>query len=300
MHAVYGTPPAELFSVPTGVVQVSPLVAGARDLADLAAASLDGLTMLAPRGALERRFALAHGLRTLRADAPFTVLAPKNRGGTRLAEDLASFGCPVEQSARRHHRICTGRRPDVVTGVDKAIAGGAPQFVEAIGLWSQPGIFSWDRIDPGSALLIEYLPALQGRGADLGCGIGVLTRAVLLQEGVAHVTAIDLDNRAVAAARRNLDATRTTVVWADIRDATALPSNLDFVVMNPPFHDDGTQDQDLGRHFIKRAADGLHPGGICILVANRHLPYETALRALFSNVSRPVQADGFKVYTARK
>ena len=63
--------------------------------------------------------------------------------------------------------------------ISAAIAEGAPRFVDEIGFWSQPGVFSWDRIDPGSALLLVHLPALSGRGADLGCGIGVLARSVL-------------------------------------------------------------------------------------------------------------------------
>ena len=30
--------------------------------------------------------------------------------------------------------------------------------------------------------------------------------------------------------------------------------DLDFVVMNPPFHDGGTEDRSLGEAFIRRAA----------------------------------------------
>jgi 16S rRNA (guanine1207-N2)-methyltransferase len=300
MDAVYGALPVELVSVPAGAVQVSPLVPGSGLLEALPVASLDSITMLAPRGNLDRRFAVAHALRALRANANYTVLAPKNSGGARLADDLAGFGCTVAETARRHHRICTGRRPAGPLDLDAAITAGAPQFVEPIGLWSQPGIFSWDRIDPGSALLIEYLPALQGRGADLGCGIGVLTRAVLLQDNVEHVTGIDLDRRAVEAARRNLDALRTTVVWADVRGADIVGTDFDFVIMNPPFHDGGAEDQDLGRQFIRRAAEMLKPGGICLLVANRHLPYEAAMAPLFRDIARPIQADGYKVYRATK
>ena len=42
------------------------------------------------------------------------------------------------------------------------------------GSWlSQPGIFSWDRIDDGSALLAAHLPDdFAGTVADFGCGWG--------------------------------------------------------------------------------------------------------------------------------
>jgi 16S rRNA (guanine1207-N2)-methyltransferase len=300
MHAVYGFPPPDLAPVLPDAMQVSPLVAGAGSLEAMADASLDSVTMLAARGNLERRFAIAHALRASKPGAALIVLALKNQGGNRIAGELASFGCAVTETSRRHHRICAVVRPAAMTGIDAAIAEGAPRLVETLGLWSQPGIFSWDRIDPGSAMLMDYLPKLAGRGADLGCGIGVLTRAVLLQDSVVHVTAIDIDRRAVEAARRNADAKRASFLWADVRATAPLPGDLDFVVMNPPFHDGGAEDQDLGRTFIKRASAMLRPGGICAVVANRHLPYEGVINPLFAEVSRPIQADGFKVYVARK
>ena len=54
--------------------------------------------------------------------------------------------------------------------------------------WSQPGVFAWDRIDPGSALLAEHLPAMKGEGVDLGAGSGELRRGK--EEGVAQGGAV--------------------------------------------------------------------------------------------------------------
>ena len=61
-------------------------------------------------------------------------------------------------------------------------------LVEGLGLWSQPGVFSWNRIDPGSALLAQTLPALSGKGADFGCGVGYLAHTVLASPAVTHLT----------------------------------------------------------------------------------------------------------------
>jgi 16S rRNA (guanine1207-N2)-methyltransferase len=79
-----------------------------------------------------------------------------------------------------------------------------------------------------------------------------------------------------------------------------VPGSLDFVVMNPPFHDGGTEDQALGRTFIARAAEALRKGGTLWLVANAHLPYEAALGAAFRDVSVRVQAGGYRVFEARR
>ena len=300
MHGVYGTPPSELAAMPSEAVQCSVLIPGSAALESFADGSLAGVTISTPRGTLERRYVIAHALRALRPGATFALLAHNKQGGTRLQSELSAFGCVAEEVSKQHHRICTGNRPNSLTGIEAAIADGAPRLVEALGLWSQPGIFSWDRVDPGSALLIGHLPALAGCGADLGCGIGILSRALLAQAAVQHVTLIDIDRRAIEAAKRNVELMRSTMLWADATTSKALPANLDFVVMNPPFHDGGAEDQNLGRAFIAKAAGMLRKGGQCLMVANRHLPYEAAMTPLFSNVAQMVQASGYKIYVTVK
>jgi 16S rRNA (guanine1207-N2)-methyltransferase len=265
--ALYGSPPRELAERPAGAVQVSPLVAGAASLEDLAAQSLDAVVMLAPPGTVERRYALALALRALKPGGVLTAMALKERGGSRLKKELEAFGCDVDESARRHHRICVVEKPAAPLGLDEAIEAGAPRLVEALQLWSQPGVFSWDRIDPGTALLLKHLPAMTGKGADLGCGVGVLARAVLPSTAVTELALIDNDRRAVEAARRNIDDPRATLLWADATAEAAGLDGLDFVVMNPPFHDGGTEDKALGQRFIVRAHAALRKGGTLWLVA---------------------------------
>ena len=300
--AVYGRPPADLVELPPGAVQLSPLIPGSVALEDSPDGSLDAVVMLAPPGAVERRFGLAHALRALRPGGMLTALAPKDRGGARLRGELKAFGCTAEETAKRHHRICVVQRPVVVTGLDAALAAGALQQVAALGLWSQPGVFSWDRIDPGSALLLAHLPPLAGRGADLGAGLGVLARRVLESPNVTALMLVDIDRRAVAAARRNVEDPRAAFVWADVRaaDPGVEAATLDFVVMNPPFHDAGAEDRALGQAFIRRAAALLRRGGVCWLTANRHLPYEKVLGECFAQCAVRAEAAGYKIVEAKR
>ncbi len=281
-------------------LQVSPLVVEATEFESLADGSLDRAVISAPAGTVERRYAIALALRALVAGGELVVLAPKDKGGTRLQKELEGFGCIVAEDSRRHHRICQTRRPDAPQHLEAALADGALQMAPRLGLWSQPGVFSWDRLDAGTAMLIKYLPKLAGRGADLGCGVGVLAQAVIAQGKLESLHCLDIDRRAVDAARRNLLDTRAMVLHADARGPVTGLENLDFVIMNPPFHDGSREDRSLGQAFIASAARALRNGGLLYLVANIGLPYEAALIAHFREQSLIVKGGGYKIYEARK
>jgi 16S rRNA (guanine1207-N2)-methyltransferase len=297
-EAVYGGPPAELAAVRPGAVQLSPLVPGAEAIEALPDGALSRITLLAPPGTLERRYVLAHALRALAPGGELVALAPKTLGGSRLAGELSAFGCAVGEAARRHHRICRAARPADPAGLEAAIAAGAPRLAEGLGLWTQPGLFSWDRLDPGTALLLRSADGLAGRGADLGCGVGILARRVLESAAVGDLTCVDIDRRAIDAARRNIADPRARFLHLDARQPAPALADLDFVIMNPPFHVGGREDRGLGLAFISAAAAMLRPGGVCRLVANVMLPYEARLAAVFARVRPLAQAGGFKVWEA--
>ncbi len=299
-EAVYGAPPPELAAVSPGALQVSPLIPGARSIDALGDATLSRFVILAPPGTLERRYALAHGLRALRVGGELVALAPKTKGGTRLAKELATFDATPREDARRHHRLCRLERPAHPVGLEAAIAAGAARRIPGLDLWSQPGVFSWDRLDPGTALLIEHVGGLGGRGADLGCGIGILGRRVLASASVNELICADIDQRAIDAARRNIADPRARFPHRDIRLGDPELANLDFVIMNPPFHEGGNENRGLGLAFISAAANMLRKGGVCRLVANIALPYEGRLNAAFAKVNILAQAQGYKVYEAIK
>ena len=295
---LHGRPPA-VFDPPGDAVQTSPLVPGSTPLEDVVEGSADAVMVYAPPGVLERRHVLALALRALKVGGRLDVMAPRDKGGSRLRKELEAFGVEVGETAKAHHRRCIAAKPETLSGIDEAVRAGAPRVVPGLEAWSQPGVFAWDRIDPGSALLVQTMPALKGAGADLGCGYGALATVVLRSPTVTALRLVDLDRRAVAAARRNIEDPRAAFEWADARtlDETG---DLDFVVTNPPFHDGGTEDRRLGQAFIRKAAGLLRKGGGLWLVANRHLPYEGELNAAFKRVRMAADQGGYKVFEAVK
>lgn len=297
---LYGHPPPALFMEPPGAIQVSPLEPAGADLSEPPALQFGSALILAPPGRLERGWVLARAIDVLPPGAEIIALAPRDRGGARIADSLRGFGCEVADEPRRRHRICTTRRPAVPTGLQAALDEGAARLDPRLGLWTQPGVFSWDRPDPGTALLLEVLPALEGRGADFGCGLGVLALCALQSPRVTDLELWDIDRRAISCARRNVSDPRALFRHADVRRSGGGQADLDFVLMNPPFHDAGREDRALGVAFIESAARRLKPGGACWVTANRHMPYEAALSSSFRDVRLAAETGSFKVYEARR
>ncbi|MEO6459332.1 MAG: methyltransferase, partial [Bdellovibrionota bacterium] len=185
------------------------------------------------------------------------------------------------------------------------ITEGQAGLVPDTAFHSVPGIYGWNKVDRGSIALATTLPALEGDGADLGSGYGYLSAVLLgLSPALSKLHVVEADSRALACARDNLAAwsKRCVFHWLDVT-ATETPSSigggsLDWVVMNPPFHEGTQVDQSVGKSFIETAAKLLKPDGKLFMVANSFLGYEELLMKRFRNVSRVLDQDGFKVIHA--
>lgn len=177
----------------------------------------------------------------------------------------------------------------------------APETQEvAGGFVTSAGVFSADGIDPASAALATVLPQKLGRNvADLGAGWGYLSAEVLKREGIETLYLVEADRVALDCAERNITDDRAAFHWADV--LTWEPrARMDTVVMNPPFHTGRSAEPALGVAFIEAAARMLAPSGQLWMVANRHLPYETTLRARFANVEEVAGDNRFKILHATR
>lgn len=165
------------------------------------------------------------------------------------------------------------------------------------GLFTQPGVFSADGPDRGTVMLAGALPGkLPGRMADFGAGVGVLSLAVLAREGVRSLDLIEAERLALDCARLNVTDERARFLWEDVTAGVRGP--YDGIVMNPPFHQGRAPEPRLGRAFLEAAAKALTPSGQLWVVANRHLPYEAPLAALFRQVEEIGGDAGFKLLHA--
>ncbi|WP_164659336.1 class I SAM-dependent methyltransferase [Tropicibacter sp. Alg240-R139] len=176
----------------------------------------------------------------------------------------------------------------------------APEGQVVDGFQTAPGVFSADGIDPASALLAQALPDKLGRRVlDLGAGWGYLSAQVLKNAKVEQLDLVEADHAALTCARANVTDPRARFHWADAQSWTAAEP-VDMIITNPPFHTSRAADPALGRAFIATAARVLAPSGQLWLVANRHLPYETALAELFGQVKEVAGDNRFKILQATR
>lgn len=168
------------------------------------------------------------------------------------------------------------------------------------GFLTAPGMFSFGKIDSGSALLAPHIATgLFGKGADLGAGWGYLSRLACAQDDVSEIHLFEADKASLSAAEQNLSSPKAHYHWADVLQMQAAPE-YDFVLSNPPFHASRAADPDLGRGFIRKAAALLRPGGVFWLVANRQLPYEDELSQSFQHFEAVEETHHFKIIRATR
>ncbi|WP_027342537.1 class I SAM-dependent methyltransferase [Hamadaea tsunoensis] len=149
-----------------------------------------------------------------------------------------------------------------------AFSAGGREYALA----SSTGVFSADRLDPGTAVLLRKAPLpgddATGTFLDIGCGYGPITSVLAVGAPRVRVVAVDVNERARALAEQNM----ATLGVAD-RVVVAAPDDVDPALRfdqiwsNPPIHVGKAELHDLLLHWLPR----LTPDGTAWLVVARHL-----------------------------
>lgn len=245
-----------------------------------------------PRAKAEARAMLAAACAALPEGAPVIVDGQKTDGVDAVYKELRAR-LPVSEALSKAH----GKIFAFAAGPQLADwAAGPRQVVE--GFTTAPGVFSADGPDRGSSLLAAALPTkFPARVVDLGAGWGYLSQHILQRAGVKELHLVEAEKAALDCARINITDDRAQFHWADAT-TWQVPHLAGAVVCNPPFHTGRDADPALGVAFIRAAAKMLAPDGTLWLVANRHLPYDPALRTLFRELEE-IGGDGaFKLVRA--
>ncbi len=165
-------------------------------------------------------------------------------------------------------------------------------------LASAAGVFSAERLDPGTAVLLRKAPLPGPRGGvylDLGCGYGPISCVLADSSERATVYAVDVNRRALDLVRRNA-AERGVADRVVATTADGVPGDVAFdeIWSNPPIRIGKAGLHELLSTWLPRLA----PDGTAWLVVAKHLGGDSLQAWLESEgwtVGRHASQKGFRV-----
>ena len=160
------------------------------------------------------------------------------------------------------------------------------------------GIFSPDRLDKGTAVLLSEVPPPTGSNLlDIGCGWGPLALTMALQTPQADVVAIDVNERSLELTRENARRLNLINVTAVLPEDVSADLSFDTIWSNPPIRVGKEALHELLLRWLPRLA----PGGIAWLVVQKNLGADSLQRWLAAelpsdyDVDRAATAKSFRI-----
>lgn len=267
--------------------------------------AFDTVWVLPAKDGTETQYLLALGFQALKAGGVLLAAAANDAGGKRLAGLFEELGLSAQAESKNKCRIVFAVKQATSPLAETWQRQGEDQPILDGAAVSRPGVYGWDKIDAGSAVLMRHAPPLAGHVADFGCGWGYLSLQAAAKPGqrIKRLTLIDVDSRALSAAALNIKdkypEIPQTTLWTDLSRPISALGPYDAILLNPPFHDGTQAVPALGQAIIGAAAGALKEDGVLYLVANKHLPYEKTLRESFAVIEPLAEEDGFKAFACR-
>ena len=267
--------------------------------------SMDLVLLIPSKNKLQTLAWMAEAMSLLAEQGRLLMVVANRHGAKSYESALQQLAGDITTASRSKCRIFSAKK---TADFNHALAerwmdAAKPTRVDSHGLISQPGLFSWDKPDVGSTLLLRHLSdPLAGSGMDLCCGYGLLAERILqTSDKITHIHLVDADRLALNCVEQNTAAWHDKIElhWLDAAEEP-LPPSVEWIVCNPPFHSDQARDVELGQAIVRHACRSLRRAGRLYLVANRKLPYELILEQELAQYRIVAESDGYKIIIGSK
>lgn len=165
----------------------------------------------------------------------------------------------------------------------------------------ESGVFSCERVDPGTKLLLEYaiIPD-EGIVLDMGAGYGVIGITLAKLNPKLKVYMVEINTRAVQLAKinakRNNVEDQVIVLQGNLYEPVK-DMKFNAIYSNPPF----TAGMDVVEKIIKNAREHLVEGGTLQIVVRRGVEkIRKMILETYGNIEILASKKGYKVILAKK
>jgi 16S rRNA (guanine1207-N2)-methyltransferase len=262
----------------------------------------DAALVLAGRHRGQNELRIAEAVECVRPGGSIVVAGAKDDGIASLRKRIDEL-VPLDGHLPKHHGIAFWFHRPADVSVAAALHAANPALLVEDRFRTAPGMFSFDKIDAGSRLLVDNLPGdLRGSVADFCAGWGYVAAEITARSpGLSALDLYEAEFDALEAAKFNIGTTTAEprFFWIDLL-SEPVERRYDAIAMNPPFHRSRAAEPEIGAGMIRAAAKALKPGGRLFMVANRQLPYEPVLAAAFSSHAEIARDGMFKIFAARR
>lgn len=262
------------------------------------AQTYDNIIVYLPKAKARLKYILDYASLSLSEDGEIWFVG-ENKGG------IKSLPKQLKDKFKTVSKMASGKHSAVVSAqhlIESSEFSFDRYFVEQentfdLNMSALPGVFSQEKLDKGTALLLKYLPRkLKGRILDFGCGAGIISSYISRHFEFDEIEMIDDDVFAILSAQKNIEENKIPYTEAYLSNGLGeVEERYNWIISNPPFHQGVKTEYSVTERFLTEAKEHLKLSGKLLIVANDFLSYESILKNHFKTVNEIARENGFKV-----
>ncbi|WP_246046949.1 methyltransferase [Colwellia ponticola] len=235
------------------------------------------------------------------------LLVGEKKGGIQSAVKLTqhTLSCCQKVDAARHCMLFAGLfKPEKLSAVFDLQAWFTKYQITVDGVTltiaSLPGVFSQQKLDVGTELLLANLPSsITGKVLDFGCGAGVISCFIGKKFNDVQLSLLDVSALALTSAQESLALNSLSGQVFASNSLSDVNEKYQYVVSNPPFHQGVKTHYQASESFLMGIKDKLNKKGCITIVANSFLRYQDIMQAHIGYTQVIIKDKGFTIYQAQ-